>query len=106
MITSGTTMMMVTSTKPTANALLEEIKCLVSIERSVKFHMHKAFEGLVKERPVTPIEILRDGEVASNLAQGLFNEGTDSMGRLSENGVNPKDALRIAKALLQMNCEM
>ena len=99
-------MMMVTRTKPTANELLEEILSIANIERSIKFHMHKAFEGLVKERPVTPIEILRDGEVASDLAQGLFNDGTNTMGHLSENGVNPKDALRIAKALLQMNCEM
>jgi len=106
MITSGTTMMMITRSKPTANDLLEQILCLGVIEREIGWHMKKAFTDLVMERPVTPVEILRDGEIASNLAQGLFNDGTDTMGKLSENGLKLKDVLRVAKALLQMNCEM
>ena len=98
--------MMITRTKPTAKDLLEQILCLGVVEREIGWHFKKAFTDLVVERPVTPVEILCDGEIASNLAQGLFNDGTDTMGKLSENGLKLKDVLRVAKAILQMSCEM
>ena len=99
-------MMAAARRKPSANELLGKVKQLKLIESDITYIMKEKFTELTHDRRVSPIDILQDGDVASQIAQDCFNDQGSRMCDLGENGVDEKETCRIAKALIQMNYEM
>ena len=77
-----------------------------AIEDAISFLMKEKFEEFVKNRQIFPREILRDGELASSVAELLFNDYALSMGSMDDHGVDNKLSLKIAALILQLNFEM
>lgn len=102
------TMLSMTATsRRKITAKLTKVKQLHLIESDITYIMKEKFTEVMNDRRVTPLEILRDGEIASHIAQDCFNdEGESRMCDLGENGIDEPETCRIAKALIQMNHEM
>ena len=92
----------------TAHQLMEEMDpaVLKRVVNAMVYLMKEKFIEMVKQRQIYPREIYRDSEVASRIAELLFNDEKLSMEGLDNYHLDHEDVLRLAQLILQMTNAM